>query len=201
MAAFVPAPQVVSLDAIWIQNGQNCENTFYYHMGHAVTLADLVAIGAEYIAWAAGTPEIWNTHCSLLKVYMRDLTTQFGLVWQAVPDPAIVGTSAGTPTPNNVTIAIKRESGLAGRANRGRVYHIGLDEGHFSDTNTVSSAFGATLMNRYHNLLTGMAGTPGATEVILHRKLGTHVDVQGYVLTDLTVDSQRRRLPGHNIHH
>lgn len=110
------------------------------------------------------------------------------------------GQFTGNPEPNNVTLAVKKITGLAGRSFRGRWYHVGIRENDTAGNTAVPSLITAleTLYNQL-NTLTGSFvhhlavvsrfanGVPRivgiATEVIDH-------------VADPTLDSQRRRLPG-----
>lgn len=197
---FVAAPGIVSIDAVWTIDQQPVENTFHYKPTVAITRDLLSSMCNTYITWANASIGNWSTQTGLLKVLARDLTTQAGLTFEAQPVPPVTGHNASQPLPNNVTIAIKRQSGLAGRALRGRVFHFGMAEDFLQEFNTLSVSFGNTLVAAYEGLMTAMVADNEAPEVILHRKLGTSTPVANYVLTDFTLDSQRRRLPGHNRH-
>lgn len=194
------APGIVAMEAIWTIDGQLVENTFHYKPTVAITPTLLQSMANNYIQWASANYGMWSTQTGLVRVQLRDLSSATGIVYEEQPVPPVTGHSAGIPLSNNCAIAIKRQSGLRGRANRGRVYHFGLTEDFMQSFNTLSVSQGNTFVAAYDGLLSSMATTCSAPEVILHRATGTSTPVQNYVLSDNTIDSQRRRLPGHNRH-
>lgn len=197
---FVPAPGIISMATIMSWSGERVENTFHYRLAGTITSAELLAIANTYIDWFAAHAGDFSNAVGLELVYLRDLTTQFSQTLDVVPGTTHDGSRASPSLPNNCALAIKRQTGLAGRANRGRVFHIGLTEDLLASSNTVGSASAAGIADNYSTLLLAQQVNNSAHEVILHRKLGTGTDVTGYVVTDFVIDSQRRRLPGHNRH-
>lgn len=198
---FVPAPGIVTLDAIWQQANEIVENTFAYHLAGAITAANLTAMAAAYAAWVSGHTNFFATDCQLNKIYLRDMTSVNAQTLEYNVVPPIVGTAGGSSMPNNVTFALKRQTGLAGRRMRGRVYIIGLTDTMLdSSRQQLTSTWGGNLNTAYNALMAAMLAGPAATEVVYHRALGTGTNVAGYVFSDLYLDSQRRRLPGHNRH-
>lgn len=197
---FVNAPGIVEMAPIWEVDGQPCENTFYYKVTGTIDIAKLTAIANSYITWAAAHVDQWATNCRLLKVYMRDLTTQHSATVDIIPTSSVVGTKTGNALPNNVTFALKRMTGLAGRANRGRIYHLSVVEDDRDGDNQYTPARATSLVTNLNTLLAAQNTANSAQEVVFHRNLGTGTTVIGYTFTDLDLDSQRRRLPGHNRH-
>lgn len=198
---FVPAPGVISLDAIWSLDNQPVENTFNYHFGGTIDYGLLHGIATTYFSWVAATLSAWPTNCSVQKAYIRDLTSQNSVVGEFQPAAPLVGTATGTVLPNSCTIAIKRETQRAGRANRGRVYWLALREADRADDNHIIPGRANGFRDDLITLMTSQLSDNAVTEVILHRKLGTFTPITGYVCTDYTIDNQRRRLPDHNRHH
>lgn len=198
---FVPAAGIISLNGIMTLAGQRVENTFHYHVTATINRALLQAMATTYVTWWASNAGLYSDTTALVLVYLRDLTTQSGQTLDFVPAATTDGTRANPALSNNCTLAIKRETGLAGRQNRGRVYWVGLTTNMLSDSNTLIHGTAATLAGALNTLMAAQLSGNAATEVIYHRSLGTGTPVVGYVETDDVLDSQRRRLPGHNIHH
>lgn len=198
---FVNAPGIVTMGAIWSLDGERAENTFNYKVTGTIDVAKLNAMATTYATWAAANVAQFTDTALLLLVYMRDLTTQFGLTLDFTPTSTIQGTNASGLLPNNVTFALKRETGLAGRKNRGRIYWLGVNSNQRGAPQTLLSATANAWVGLLNNLMNSQASSNSAQEVIYHRALGTGTPVIGYTYTDLTLDSQRRRLPGHNRHH
>lgn len=196
-----PAPGILALEAVWALDNQPVENTFHYRFTGTATTTLLQGVCNTYLAWAATNVGFWSTITGMVKVLVRDLSSSTGITFEEAPVPGIVGHNAGTPLPNNAAIAIKRQSGHRGRGNRGRVFHFGLTEDFMQSANVMIPAIANGMRSAYDGLMTAQVADNAVHEVILHRATGTSIDVESYALTDLTVDSQRRRLPGHNRHH
>lgn len=137
----------------------------------------------------------------------------------------IPGTNGGTSMPNNVTVAVEMRTSLLGRSFHGRTYFVGMNSGLY-DSATPNQLKAASLIDLpavYELLRNAMADT---TELITYPRdyfpLGvvSYVGGEGsttlspiirdpalftkataFVLADPFLDSQRRRLPGHNRHH
>lgn len=198
---FVPAAGIVSMQAIWSLDNQNVENTFNYHLSGSISFSTLQAMATTYFTFVAATLSAWPTNASVLKAYLRDLTTATSAAGEFIPSSPLVGTATGTVLPNSCTIAIKRETNLAGRANRGRVFWIGLREADRADDNHVLPARALNFVGDLNTLMNAQLADNSATEVILHRKTGLFTPIVGYTMADFTIDNQRRRLPDHNRHH
>lgn len=188
------------MDAVWILDNQNVENTFHYHVTGTINFAKLNAMSTTYFSWVSAHLSDWPTNAQVLKTYLRDLTSQTGAVGEFTPLTPLVGTKVGTALPNNVTFSIKRDSQLAGRANRGRLFQIGITDTDRSDDNHIASSRANAWRDHLNTLLNSMISDNAAQEVILHRLLGTYTVIQGYTYSDLTIDAMRRRLPDHNRH-
>lgn len=150
----------------------------------------------------------WNTHmkplCStttiLQRFRFRDLTTQNGAIGDYTDGLPLTGTATGQPASNNVSLSVKKNTGLAGKNYRGRIYQLGLTEnnvvGNFVDSTYRSALlaawtealflsggladYGMVLVSKYAN------GAPRAAAVI--------TDVTSVSLADTRVDTRRDRL-------
>lgn len=198
---FVPAPGIVQMNAIMTLSDEKVENTFHYRVAGTITRTVLHNMAQTYVTWFAAHASLFSNTTGLILIYLRDLSSASGFTLDFTPATTTDGSRTSTALPNNATIAVKRETGLAGRKNRGRVYWVGLTQDMLSNPNQIILGTGAALATALDALRTQELSDNGATEVILHRALGTGTDVAGYVLSDQTIDSQRRRLPGHNRHH
>lgn len=199
--AFVPAPGICEVDIIWNQAGQHTQNTFHYRKA-ATGPSDLIALCNTALAdIAAHWTGLLSTHVSVVEAYARDLSSQNSWTVTQVPTAPIVGTDATELHPNNVSFAVKRQTGLAGRKMRGRVYWPGIPDDFLTETNTMDTVKAGDLTIVLTGLMTQQVTDNAAQEVILHKATGIGTNVIGYVTSDFTLDSQRRRLPGHNIHH
>lgn len=198
--SFVPAPGIVTMQAIWLLDNQPVENTYAYQVAGTINLAKLNAMANTYITWAAAHVSAWPTNAQVLKLYLRDMTTESSVTSEFVPTAAVVGTKVGVTLPSNVTFAVKRMTNLAGRKNRGRIYWIGLTDNDRTDDNHIASSRALQFVTNSNTLLAAELADNSATEVVYHRSLGTGTVITGYTYTDLTIDAMRRRLPDHNRH-
>lgn len=197
----IPAPNIIHLAAIFSLAGERIENTFHYHVTATINRALLSAIAQSYLDWFAAHTGLFSNQLALELLYVRDLSVVAGQTLDFVPLTTQHGTNSNRLFPNSVTLAIKRESGLAGRKNRGRIYWPGITVDICDSDNTIAPSEGALRADRLNTLLAAQLSANAATEVILHRALGTGTNVLGYTVTDFNLDNQRRRLPGHNRHH
>lgn len=214
MALFIPTPNTLQLDAIYTCQGERMEN-IYHVQGTGITDLNALAnkVMDQYVAWeTAHVNQIRGNGAQLINLVVHDMGTQNGQVWQrSVVGP--ISTASAAMLPNNCTIAVKWLTGYAGRANRGRTYHIGLNEAMVTGNDVVSSVQTA-LIAAYADLLTKLTDSTVFTGFVttaqmvvvskhfnkLPRAAGVTKAITGCTLTDAHVDSQRRRLPGHNRH-
>lgn len=200
--AFVPAPGITAITLDWLIDQQPGVNTFHYDTGH-LDPADVVAFCEQvwnYVEahWLANI----NSLTQFIRVRGRALDSSADSEGQFAGVGTFMGEDASDGLPNNVTWAVKRSTGLSGKHNRGRVYWVGLATNMLDEINKMSGARGGAIIGNLNGMLTALAAAPfPGSEVLLDRKTGAHVPVTEYVATDYFLDSQRRRLPGHNIHH
>lgn len=204
---FAPAPGVAQINAVYATPGGTAENIYHVHHNDSTawTAAQLLALEATFQTWEGATAKPHRTAAvALIALHGRDLTTENGPV--ADTSTSVVGTLPGAALPDNVTIAIKKNTGLAGRGFRGRQYWIGVSQGKqtndgYDGTETTAIA------NALNSLLSTINAVTNQTMCILHsRHNGVDLDprvpvaITAFTATDTTLDSQRRRLLGHNVH-
>jgi hypothetical protein len=197
----VYAAGVTGVFPIMSLDNQRVENTFYYTGVDSGGDGALEALAQTYIEWWTENAGLYSDQCALLLVYVRDMSGPDAPMVEIAPEGTLDGTRDSPLLPNNATLAIKRQTGLQGRRNRGRIYWCGLTEDELNGPNIVIANTGTTMATQLDELRLAQLSDNAATEVILHRADGTHTPVTQYVCTDFIVDSQRRRLPGHNRHH
>lgn len=111
------------------------------------------------------------------------------------------GTNTDEPLPNNVAVCVSASTGKAGRGFHGRFYVAGVP-GTSVDGNSVLVSYRTDLEVAFGSLITGEPFS-GFLNVVYSQVLdgaprlaGVATPVLQWSLRDLTVDSQRRRLPG-----
>lgn len=117
----------------------------------------------------------------------------------------VPGTNAAPPMPQNCAILVRKNTGLGGRRNRGRVYiPSSSDESVVSATGTITAAQVTAMQSAVDSWLTNLetstgAGDPAVPMVILHRATVLEPTPPAPTpVISLTVDpviaTQRRRL-------
>lgn len=206
---YFPVPNCVQIDMLYHKDANDNVVENVYHVGTTVAadqtfLASLVNV---FETWESATMRSQrDTDVALDRIIARDLSSANGQVFTKPEN--IAGTRAGTHLPAHCSWAIKWSTGKRGRSFRGRTFHIGLGlaDLNAADPNTVDATRAAAIVAAYGGLLTSI-GTFGASLVVVQRKSAgnwinpplTH-PITAATFTDLNVDSQRRRLPGHNRH-
>lgn len=202
--AFIPVEDVASVSLRYTQSGQQTENVMYFLNEGAINPTNLAELAASLAVWWQDELRPLQTlQLTFREAYATDLTTEFSPTATATLVTDTTGTLTGTPLPNNVTIAVSFRTPGRGRSSRGRNYFCGLTEASLSSTlgQTINTSYAADLLAAYDAL--DAALSTGWSHVIVSRYLdgaprsaGLAIPVTNYILTDLTVDSQRRRLPG-----
>jgi hypothetical protein len=204
--AFIPVPNCVELVATYRNTVTNqfAKNVFGFKKNAGgITAADLTALKDLYIAWET---DLGNndrsSNIELMNVYIRELSTQNGIILDFPVSPAIAGARANSVLPMHTTLAVKHRTGVAGRSYRGRTYFIGLCEGDVIG-DFVATARGDTIRAALQDLRVDASNAGTFVQVVISRQLngvpreiGVGTQILGTVLEDYRVDTQRRRLSG-----
>jgi hypothetical protein len=206
---FVPVPNTLAVDVLFLLDGQRMENTLYFEKPDGWT-------GAQIADWldqlrtliSADLMPLLATAIQFLELVGRllDTASSIGLSLPITPD--VTGGVAVEPMPNNVAYTISFKTGLSGRSFRGRNYIGGLPNTAVTG-NDIEAGTRTGLLD-YYTALQAMADSNGTPWVVVSRFSGVDpitgdpiprvTGVTTPILTvstfDLTVDSQRRRLPG-----
>jgi len=202
------APNTVAVQMFYTVGGEIVENVYHAHKDSAWDLTSLGALAAAFVSWeTSDAADQRSEQVSLIRVVATDLTDlTSGRVDNKLVAP-VDGTIVSPALPGNVTWAVKQNIGERGRGRNGRTFWIGLAEtqviGNIIDTATANS-----IQTALNALITDIpAAVPGAALGVMHRPPGdppigeaTFSPTQSFTYTDLFVDSQRDRLPGHKRH-
>lgn len=189
--------------------GQLTENVLWFlRTGSTIGATDLQNLANDLMTyWGSGPASLLSSDVTFRYVLARDFTFAEG--FEAVGASVEVVGTAGDAMPNNVALAFSLRTGLAGRANRGRIYIAGIPRSAVVENSVSAAGFAADMLIS----LGGMVGldtvSPGWTWGVAHRRQtvtpgeppvwlnpGIINPIVNVTLTDDTVDSQRRRLPG-----
>lgn len=200
--AFQPVIGTAEVDIRGTLNGQLVENTIFLHVGDAWT-AELLASAASIVRdwWFANIMPALPTAYVFREVFVKDLTTAAGLEASDSIGFGIQGTDSRAVLPGNATLAVSFRTGLAGRSFRGRNFVPGMTVGDV-EGNTVTTGFAGEMSGGYEALLTALVDSDFTWVVVSRvtegaiRATGLTTPVIAVAITDLLVDSMRRRLTG-----
>lgn len=198
--AFIPVPNTIQLEVRGTLQGVQVENTFYYLAPSTVDQALLDAVAEAARDYVESDMSLFNTNFTFSEVYARDLSDSTFLSALA-PTTGIFSGVYTDPNPNNVTFALKRSSGFSGRSARGRIFWMGIAEGHTTGTN-VMDVGAAGDMVAWLEALDAAVAAEGVTPVIVSRYnagsprvTGVTYPIADWSYSDLRVDTIRGRLP------
>lgn len=201
---FQSVPNTAEIDMIFTLNDVACQNVFYAHEPTGYALADLAALAAAIDAQWQGT---WRTdqppEVLYLRTEVRGLESENDLI--AIDATSTnPGIHASPALPNNVTLSIKKESGLTGRSARGRTYWIGIPQNQISaaDENNIITAFADSLVVNVDSIRTAISGVGLWEPALVSRFAGGVQRDEGAIfpwvstsIVNRRVDTQRGRLP------
>jgi len=200
---FVPAPNIMMVEARALLFGQQIENRFMCNNQGPVTLADLEAAAVAVwnwweLAYAVALPITVN----LVEVLATDLTVQNGAQFTYAPDATTNGTVAGGQLPNECSVCVSLRSAVRGRSARGRFYTLAVPLSFMADENNITVAYQNQLAATGVSLRDNLAAIAPLTIVsffsngILRPGGPVYFPVINALVVDRVVDSMRRRKPG-----
>lgn len=198
---FIPIPNTAEVAVRVLQDGQNLANVWHVRYQGEPTTTTMQTIASTTITfWQDQLRPLVPGTVQLLEVSVVDQSEEGGIAALLAPSSNNAGTSTNPAMPNATTIAVKKNTGRAGRSYRGRVYHVGLTEIQVQDNRITPTATAAintaysTLITRYTaiNCEWVVASTQNNN---VPRVVGVATPIVG-VSVDPVIDSQRRRLPG-----
>lgn len=203
--AFIPALDTAQVALHYLVDSQRCENIFYVQKDSTLVPADLDDIANAFGDWwTAHVAPLTPSNVSLQEIIVRDMTTETSPEIVFTTGLPFAGSSSAHSLPNNVTIAIKLNTGFGGRSFRGRSYIVGISQGDVAvDTNVITSGSAAARTTAWNELITLVNAISGMSLVVASfhsagapRSTAVLTPVTSMSFADLTLDSQRRRLPG-----
>ena|SRR6267378_3168258 len=210
---FVPVPNTVEIEAVYSQDGQIMENTMYFQFPSAPTLAQITALADDVrVAIHDNLLPLLSTTIQLLRVIGTLLDVADGLQFISTTGLPAAGSDSSAPVPSDVSFAISLRTGRRGRSFRGRNYLAGLHRDSLgSSINTITTAFANAAVAAYTDIaaagsdagfVMGVVSRFSGFTIVAGKKVptprvtGIFTPITTIEVTDFTVDSQRRRLPG-----
>lgn len=207
--AFVPVPNTIEVDVIYLLDGQRMENTLYFENPSGWTVGDIITWLDELNTFISSElMPLLTSAIQFIELAARLLDTASSIGASVSIVPPVSGGVVGEQLPNNVTYTISFKTGLTGRSFRGRNYvpGLGLDA---VNGNSIAAATRTGLLAFYTELkaraltngtpwvvVSRYSGVNPTTGKPIPRAVGVTTEVQSITTYDNTVDSQRRRLPG-----
>jgi hypothetical protein len=200
--AFIPTASTVRVDALQDLDGQHCENTlWYFSAGDSIDVTWMIALGTAINSifttfFPPFHPSEWVYRGCVVTDQSSESAPAVNVVTSATP-----GTNESDMLPGNVSWAIKFSTTGRGRSSRGRNFFCGLPRDQVNN-NALDSIFAGSVISAYEQFLIPTLDLDAALVVVSHqlagapRSAGLAQPVVAITYTDLTVDSQRRRLPG-----
>lgn len=200
--AFIPVPNVAQINVRGSVDNQQIENTLYFQSDTTVTQAGLAQLGSDMYGYVVANwlPQLPSDY-SLRELYCIDLTTQTSETYTFPAEPEDVGLLSGSVLPNNCSFTITFVTSQRGRSFRGRNFWPLLRESDVRNNTLLETRAGFirtiyTLMVGPDEVSSGWTwGVVSRYANSAARPSGIFTPCQSAKYTDLTVDSQRRRLP------
>jgi hypothetical protein len=201
---FVPKDNTVQIAIRGRLHEQQVVNTLYFqNLTGAGTSGDLASLGADILTWwAADMLPLLTVGYALREVYAVDMSSESAPTATVTPAAPQAGSNLNPSLPNNVALCVSFRTAGRGRSSRGRNYISGLTEAN-ADNNLFTEATANAVQAAYEKLLDAATFSLDWTWCVysryedgLPRPEAFTPPIEAVVLTDLVVDSQRRRLPG-----
>lgn len=199
MPTFVPAPNCAEVTVNGEQAGIPCQFGIGFEFTSDPSLTDLDDLLALIIPWlSSDLATLMNPVAHITSVEAKVLTTDEGFIKDIEVD--IAGTAEGDPLPAQVSVCLTKDTGLAGRSRRGRLYTWGVDSSFVTTVRTLG-VVGIGLYNAaFANLLVDVDGSGWVPVVIstisdgVPRVSALITPIFQIVCRDARLDTQRRRL-------
>lgn len=199
MPTFVPAPKCAQLTINGEQAGIQCQFGLGVEFPTEPALTDMDALLIVVGDWiTSDLVPLLNTNAHVTSMKLQVLTTAEGFVKDIELDET--GTGTGIPLPSQVAVCMTKDTGLAGRSRRGRLYIWGVHDNNTSSVRTLSLAGMGNYNTALDNLLTALIPTTWFPVVISTINAGAPrvtaliTPVFQIVCRDARLDTQRRRL-------
>jgi hypothetical protein len=201
---FVPKANTVQIAIRGRLHGEQVVNTLYFqNLSGSGTSGDLASLGADILSWfVADMIPLLTSGYGLREVYAVDMSSETAPTATVTPAVQTSGGNLSPSLPNNVALCVSFRTAGRGRSSRGRNYISGLTEADV-DNNVYTLATGNAVQAAYEKLLDAATFSLDWTWCVysryengLPRPEAFTPPIEAVVLTDLVVDSQRRRLPG-----
>jgi hypothetical protein len=189
--------------------GQKVENTLWWRFATPPDASDLELLGVNLFTWWSNSYAAIAPQALVLnEILITDMSEEEGIQFTRNGD-GVNGEVSGDILPNNSSVCVSFRTGFSGRSRRGRNYVPGIPIGARDGVNTITQAYATAVTEAYTALIDSevvsnaiwviasrFSGVDPDTKRPIPRTEGVTTGVSAVVVTDLILDSQRRRLPG-----
>jgi hypothetical protein len=222
MATFIPVLNGLEVGLHFTDvNNDDEVNVFWVKRSAPWTGALITTMLDAFITWFGtgdGThsyQKLISLTISLSKVTGRDYTTQNGLSLVSQYTLPLAGTDANDMIAAGTTKAVTHRTGLAGKSYRGRTFLCGITDGAVPDPDlgVIQGSYMTNVVNAFEPLIAAVTaadaeavlavvsrygGVPTVGGKSVPRATGISNPVTSFGYSDLNIDFQRRRAPGHS---
>lgn len=199
---FVPTLNGIKVELRMLLAGQQIENCFHVRTRGASPGSVLEDVAIATYTWAAADYfDNLSEDVTLREVYATDISSATGPVYTATSEITTVGAVTEPSVANNVAFCLSLRTDSRGRSYRGRWYVAGFTRLAVNDS-AVPGSFANALVASVDALADALSSLDvdmGVLSLVSNgvpRTEGVITPITSITYTDLTVDSQRRRLPG-----
>ncbi len=199
--AFQAVPDTAEITVIYTQNLENITNTMYAKLVGGYDLAGLNALASAVdVAVAANWLPLQTVDAVYQRVEVRGLSVENDIATEN-NDSTAAGGDVNEGLPNNVTLSVKKTSGLTGRSARGRLYFMGIPSNDLStNENQWAAAVVTAITAAVDAIRIAISATAWSPVLVsrftngLPRPFGVVFNWTGSVAVNINVDTQRGRL-------
>jgi hypothetical protein len=185
-------------------DNQKCENRLNIDFLSEPTLANLTSFAVGAWNWWENT---YSEHISnvvnLREVVATQMGVQNGFQYTYAPDTTTNGQEAGGVFPNETSFCVSLHSGVRGRSARGRWFVAGIPTAGRDGINNLSSTYAESYRSALQTYIDAIAANNVFVSIVSLESGGiprpggpVYFVVESATVTDLILDSQRRRKPG-----
>lgn len=196
--AFVPASNVLQIEARGTYHGNPFENVIYFKRDTAWDATAWTNLVPTILAWVDLVRAQQSNSVLWSELYATDLTSQSAQTFSFPISPQRAGALTNPGLPANVAFCVSFKTAARGRSFRGRNYVVGLTEADVVG-NIVDTDVAQALRDAYDSLRLA-SGTTTFWVVLsrqangVARSAGLATRITSVNITDQKVDTQRRRL-------
>lgn len=201
---FQPVPDTALVQLVMAAGGINAQNTVYFRKEGGWDVGSLQVLAENCVlAWETNVAPVTTSDWALIEAVAtnQEATDSTKQIWK--PALPIQGEIVLPSGPVNASFAIKFGMPRRGRGISGRIFAVGLPEQEIGP-GSITSAHANLLVAAWRDFATDVETAVSCEHVVVHRVIngirpptGTPEAVSSYSYTDLSLDSQKLRLPNH----